>query len=84
MGEKSTTLLKRIIAKTIFKKCFFVSDAFACEMKQLSLLNHQTIFAMFPKKRTEDKLFFLKILISLSDSDIELLVFIAALKRKHL
>lgn len=36
--EKSTTLLKRIIAKTIFKKCFFLNHAFACEMKQLSLL----------------------------------------------
>lgn len=80
MGKKPTTVLKRIPAKTILRN----ASSFPCEMKQLSLLKRQSIFVVFPKKRTEDKLFFLDISISCSDSDIELLVFIASSKRKHL
>lgn len=80
MGGKSTTLLQRITAKPIFFQCCFLNGAFACEMKQLSLLKPQSIFATSPKKGTEDKLFFFNILIGCSDSDIELLLLIASFK----
>lgn len=67
-GEKSTTLLKESQPKPFLGS----ASAFPCKMKQLSLLNCQSIFVVFPKKRTEDKLFFLNISINCSVSDIEL------------
>jgi penicillin-binding protein-related factor A (putative recombinase) len=38
LWEKSTTLLKSIRVKIISTQCFSLKDAFACEMKQLSLV----------------------------------------------